>query len=307
MSKNTSLSEKQLLLPILSEKKAPLCACGCGMPTKWHTKYKRFNIYISGHNTKAMWQDTEYRENISKQRKKQWQNTEFRESMSKQRKEQWQDPIFRDKMAKQSKAIWQDPIRRDMVSKQWRELWQDPMYKENISKRMKIIWEDTEYRDNQSKQRKVRGKDPEFRKNISKQSKERWQNPKFREKMLKANTKTPNKPETIINMITSGDIQYTGNRAFWRKIRILVNGEYVEKYKNPDFKIKGQNKVIELYGDYWHKNDNPDDLIEAYKEAGLDCLIIWEHELKDVDSVLIRIGEFIGQEQWQLELSLVEG
>jgi hypothetical protein len=44
-------------------------------------------------------------------------------------------------------------------------------------------------------------------------------------------------------------------------------------------------------------------LIEAYKEAGLACLVIWEHEIyQDIDMVQNRIAKFIGQEQWQMTL-----
>ena len=36
---------------------------------------------------------------------------------------------------------------------------------------------------------------------------------------------------------------------------------------------------MEVYGDYWHKNDNPDDIIKKYNEIGWDCYVFWEHEI----------------------------
>ncbi len=60
------------------------------------------------------------------------------------------------------------------------------------------------------------------------------------------------------------------------------------------FKITGQNKVIEIYGDYWHRNDNPQDLINLYKQIGYDCMIFWEHEIYDYpERITIKVNNFI--------------
>lgn len=87
------------------------------------------------------------------------------------------------------------------------------------------------------------------------------------------------------------EVKYVGNRAWWR---YLPNGHN----KNPDFKITGQNKVIELFGDYFHRKgtpyDNPQELIDLYKQVGLDCLIFWEHEVyNSQEEVLKRVSNFI--------------
>ncbi len=63
--------------------------------------------------------------------------------------------------------------------------------------------------------------------------------------------------------------------------------------------------MIEIYGDYWHRNDVPEDLITAYKEVGIECIVIWEHEVhKDIERVLGRVAAFIGDSEWQLSLPL---
>ncbi len=50
----------------------------------------------------------------------------------------------------------------------------------------------------------------------------------------------------------------------------------------PDFfNINGQKKVIEMFGDYWHQGQNPQDKIDRYAKSGFDCLVIWERELKE--------------------------
>jgi very-short-patch-repair endonuclease len=63
--------------------------------------------------------------------------------------------------------------------------------------------------------------------------------------------------------------------------------------------------IIEFYGKYWHKDEYSDEAWqEAWGRIGYQVLIIWDHELKDIDSVLNRIGEFVGQNSWQMALGL---
>jgi len=94
-------------------------------------------------------------------------------------------------------------------------------------------------------------------------------------------------PEKIFNELTPDIIRFTGNRVWWRK---LPNG----KYKNPDFKVTGKNKVIEVFGNYFHRNDNPQDLINLYKQIGIDCLVIWENEIYNQPQlVLEKVNDFI--------------
>jgi len=63
--------------------------------------------------------------------------------------------------------------------------------------------------------------------------------------------------------------------------------------KIPDFvNVNGQKKIIELYGNYWHKHDNPQDRIDYFKQFGWDTLIIWEKELKDESLLGERILRF---------------
>ena len=63
--------------------------------------------------------------------------------------------------------------------------------------------------------------------------------------------------------------------------------------KIPDFvNVNGKKKLIELYGDYWHRNDNPQDRINLFKKFGWDTLVVWEKELKDEILLKEKILEF---------------
>ena len=95
----------------------------------------------------------------------------------------------------------------------------------------------------------------------------------------------PNKPETmilnILNSLFPNQWEYTGNFTF------TIAG------KCPDFvNCNGQKKVIEMYGDYWHRNDDPQDRIDLFSKFGYDTLIIWESELKDIRKVEKAIETF---------------
>jgi len=92
--------------------------------------------------------------------------------------------------------------------------------------------------------------------------------------------KRPTNPEKIFDKLTSREVMYVGNGDWWRR---LPNG----KYKNPDFKIKDQKKVIEIFGDYWHKGENPQKLISLYAQIGLNCLVIWEHEIYNQPKIVL--------------------
>ena len=117
--------------------------------------------------------------------------------------------------------------------------------------------------------------------------KETWKSPDYVKKALQSREKRPSTPEKMFDEMTDDDIRYVGNRTWWKK---LPSG----KWKNPDFIISGQDKVIEIFGDYWHRNDDPQDLIDLYKQIGLDCLVIWEKEIhKTPQSVLEKLDNFI--------------
>ena len=64
--------------------------------------------------------------------------------------------------------------------------------------------------------------------------------------------------------------------------------------KFPDFVHKeGGKKLIEVYGDYWHRGQDPQDRINYFEKYGWECIVIWEKELKEQpDEVLVWIKEF---------------
>lgn len=88
--------------------------------------------------------------------------------------------------------------------------------------------------------------------------------------MMSYNRKMTN-PEKVIKTWFD-DLIYCGNGAYW------VNDEHGSK--NPDFYVKGDKlKVVEVFGDYWHKKWEEKWLVALYKRFGIRCLIIWESQI----------------------------
>jgi hypothetical protein len=135
---------------------------------------------------------------------------------------------------------------------------------------------------------------PEVRKNNSEKQKKHYNSLSEVEKnnhilkRFKSSAKPINKSETIVlnllNQIFPKEWKYTGD------LSLMING------KNPDFVNKNNNKIIELYGDYWHRNDNPQDRIDIFKPFGYDTLVIRECELKDINKVIKKIIKFNNKE-----------
>ncbi|MFA5724561.1 MAG: hypothetical protein WC979_09985 [Candidatus Pacearchaeota archaeon] len=128
-----------------------------------------------------------------------------------------------------------------------------------------------------------------------------WKNKKFKERNIKAILKglqlKPNKPEKKLRKLL--------NTLFPNEYEINTNGNTIINGKIPDFvNVNGQKKIIEMYGDYWHSDkhikkngcyeDTEKGRIKHFKKLGYSTLIVWEHELKDIDKLTNRLMEFNG-------------
>jgi hypothetical protein len=61
----------------------------------------------------------------------------------------------------------------------------------------------------------------------------------------------------------------------------------------PDFwNINGKKKVIEYFGSYWHNPKGEWGRIARYRELGVDCLVIWDYEMQNIEAVKNKILTF---------------
>jgi len=196
-------------------------------------------------------------------------------------------------------------------------------WKRKVSEGLKKSFQNhPEYRVKVSKRMKGRIFTDEHRKNISIKTREAINKPEIREKMRKPHlgrkrsiiTKNkmsvshkkrlenkhelekllertlykakicPNKSELflydIINSVCPNDYVFN-------KRKFMINGLF------PDFvNVNGQKKVIELFGKYWHEKKEEPRRKRKLKSVGYDCLIVWEDELKNLESLRDKISIF---------------
>ncbi len=105
--------------------------------------------------------------------------------------------------------------------------------------------------------------------------------------MSVGNNVKPNKAELKLNdflqQLLPNEYKYVGD------------GEFILAGKCPDFvNINGQKKIIELYGNYWHKGETGKERIALFRQYGYETLIVWGSELKDEEELINRILGFIG-------------
>ena len=128
---------------------------------------------------------------------------------------------------------------------------------------------------------------PVSRMNRAEQYRAMWKIQEFAQKMKLVQGAHPNNIERTLGKIISsslpGEYRYTGDGSF--SIMGLI----------PDFtNCNGQKKVIELFGDYWHRGQNPQTRIDKFAEFGFQCLVIWEHELrkKSSEEITMTVSRF---------------
>lgn len=100
-------------------------------------------------------------------------------------------------------------------------------------------------------------------------------------------SRRPTNPELELDKILKNmfpkEYRYVGNLSHW------IGG------KNPDFiNINGKRKAIELFGDYWHRNDDPQERINHFRNYGYEALVVWECELKNKSLLKQKLLDFHG-------------
>jgi very-short-patch-repair endonuclease len=113
-----------------------------------------------------------------------------------------------------------------------------------------------------------------------------WKEPAFVQKQMVARGVRPNNAELALE-------QKLARFGF----RYVGDGQIIIAGKCPDY-CDDKNHLIELYGDYWHKGQNPKNRIDLFKQFGYDTMIIWEHEIADnLDSRIINFIQLGGRDE----------
>jgi len=132
-------------------------------------------------------------------------------------------------------------------------------------------------------------KNPFFGKRHTNKTKERIRQNTIKNMKKGIYSLKPNKKELILNRLLytlfPKEYKYVGDAKVW-----------IENF-NPDFiNCNGQKKIIELFGDYWHhlpyKLVRDKQRLQCYKKYGYSTLVVWERELKNLESVKTKIISF---------------
>jgi len=110
-----------------------------------------------------------------------------------------------------------------------------------------------------------------------------WECVEFAKKVL--HRRSPSKPEqAFIDLCQGKSLPY----------RFVGNGELLIGRKNPDFvSTENDHKLIEIWGEFYKKRRNPQDLIDFYRSRGYDCIVIYASELECLDTVMLRVQNFL--------------
>ena len=123
---------------------------------------------------------------------------------------------------------------------------------------------------------------PDVKEKYKKSMQKYWNDPEFWKKVLSTNS--PNEEEKQLNQILS--------KILLDEYEFVGNGKLKIGRKIPDFVNKDNNKLIELYGNYYHKSQNPQDRINYFKPFGYDTLVIWTSELRNITQLKNKILNF---------------
>jgi len=126
---------------------------------------------------------------------------------------------------------------------------------------------------------------PEERIKRSKAMKEKWESPGYSKKILHRRSVSGPEKDFQNNYVNKYGLSYFYNGN-------LSNREVVISGKTPDFVHNTENKFIEIWGDFYHRGQNPQDRIDFFRERGYDCLVLWASELSKEDTTIKKIVEF---------------
>lgn len=123
----------------------------------------------------------------------------------------------------------------------------------------------------------------EVKKRLSSITKTYWKKPDYVKKQMKARNARPNHQEKFM-VKCFPFLQYVGDGA------LVIGG------KCPDFKVKDQKKLVELFGNYWHDIDEEGERISHFKKYGWSCVVVWDSELKTAFPIVAdKLNDFVGK------------
>lgn len=176
-----------------------------------------------------------------------------------------------------------------------RKRWQDPEFKKRRTKEIQQVMATSEYKKKHKAGVRKVVKTEEYKRALMAGIERRRSNPNWQRSLCQGIK--PNKPEKqlikLLQKLFPNQWKYVGDGSFW----LTSNGKHV----NPDFIHVNQKKIIEMNGDYWHgeeltgrtQEEEEQQRIDLFAQFDFQTLVIWEHELLELEKVECKILEFV--------------
>ncbi len=137
---------------------------------------------------------------------------------------------------------------------------------------------------------------------LSESNRERMQDPEYRKKLLENGYKGWLVLTKQLQQYVKAGLPNPAERALGEVIELAVPGDYryndgwfVLGGKFPNFpNINGRKKLIELFGEGYHKQAEVETRTRYFADLGWDTLVIWAKELADRDAVINKVRQFTG-------------
>jgi hypothetical protein len=251
--------------------KIKLCECGC-------EKYaKPGNRFIHGHNRQGKFHTKSTKEKMSRTMRIVDNTPEIRDKNSRSKIDYYQNPLNREKHVVRCNTF--EARRNNSIAHNL------PEVVAKLSQKARVAWCKPGMREKYKQLAIIASNKPERKAKHSEFMNKCWKDPEFIKKQMKARNVAQNQQEKKLENIL--------NELYPNEYKFVGDGEVIISGKCPDFiNINGKKKIIELFGDYWHEGENPQDRMDIFKPYGYETLVIWERELKDAEKIRDRISEF---------------
>ncbi|RLF26316.1 MAG: hypothetical protein DRN05_07220 [Thermoplasmata archaeon] len=104
-------------------------------------------------------------------------------------------------------------------------------------------------------------------------------------KQFKGRQVHPNKLERFLSELLQ--------ELFPNEYKFVGDGTVIIGGKLPDFiNVNGQKKIIEFFGNYYHKREDEEIRIAYFRRYGYKTLVIWEEELNDLPKLKNKLFRF---------------
>lgn len=190
--------------------------------------------------------------------------------------------IIAEKVSNAQKGVSEREEVKKQTSKIMKQYYKDNPEKGKLSRRKQLAkrWLDPNQQIKASQRMIELHKNPEYKKNISLKSQVNWQNIEYAKKVM--HRRDLNTEETrLFDIIKELNLPYFYSGTIRRGK--IIGG------KIPDFTHYSENKVIELFGEFWHPKSDEEKRINHFNQNNYKCLIIWASELKNKKTLIEKL------------------